>query len=93
MSELTVVIPTFNEREVIHRVIRALDHVLTDINWDVIFVDDNSPDGTAQILREIAQQRSDVRIMQRVGERVLSSACISGMLASSAPCSQLNSAN
>ena len=57
-----------------------------DVNWEVIFVDDDSPDGTASEARRLGQENGRVRCLQRIDRRGLSSACIEGMLASSAPC-------
>ena len=54
--------------------------------WEVIFVDDNSPDGTWNVVRDLARQDSRVRCIRRIGRRGLSGACIEGILASSAPC-------
>src|SRR5262249_2338660 len=51
----------------------------------VVFVDDNSPDGTWGLVRELARQDSRVRCVRRIGRRGLSGACIEGILASSAP--------
>lgn len=83
--ELAVVIPTFNERENVPLLLAALADTLTGIEWEVIFVDDNSPDGTAERVREVAVTNRRVRILERVGRRGLSSACIEGMLATPAP--------
>ena len=83
--ELAVIIPTFNERENIPELVRRLDECLKNVLWEVIFVDDDSPDGTARIARGIAQQDPRVRCIQRIGRRGLSSACVEGILASSAP--------
>ncbi|MCP4378786.1 MAG: glycosyltransferase family 2 protein [bacterium] len=83
--ELSVIVPTFNERTNISEVIRRLDSALGGIAWEVIFVDDNSPDRTADLVREIAQGDSRVRIIQRLNRRGLSTACIEGMFSSSAP--------
>jgi dolichol-phosphate mannosyltransferase len=84
-AELTVVIPTFNERGNISLLLGRLEAALAGIKWEAIFVDDDSPDGTADLLREIAQQRPDVRVIQRLGRRGLASACVEGVLSSSAP--------
>jgi dolichol-phosphate mannosyltransferase len=83
--ELTVVVPTFNERDNVRELIRRLDSTLTGCRWEVVFVDDDSPDDTAELVREIATTDYRVRSIQRIGRRGLSSAAIEGMLSSSAP--------
>jgi dolichol-phosphate mannosyltransferase len=83
--ELTVVVPTFNERDNIEPLLELLASVLEDVEWEVIFVDDDSADGTAMRVREIAARDPRVRCLQRIGRRGLSTACIEGVLASSAP--------
>jgi dolichol-phosphate mannosyltransferase len=83
--ELSVIVPTFNERANILELVQRLQQSLMGHCWEVIFVDDDSPDGTAQFVREIGQYDNRVRCIQRIGRRGLSSACIEGMLASSAP--------
>ncbi len=83
--DLAVIIPTFNEVENVERLLKKLSLVLADINWEAIFVDDNSPDGTADVVRGISIKNQHVRIVHRIGRRGLSSAVIEGFLASSAP--------
>jgi dolichol-phosphate mannosyltransferase len=83
--ELTVVVPTFNERENVLEVVQRLDSCLRGYHWEVMFVDDDSPDGTADRIREMARQDRRIRCIQRIGRRGLSSACTEGMMASSAP--------
>jgi dolichol-phosphate mannosyltransferase len=83
--ELSVVIPTYKERQNIAPLLAALETTLEGINWEVIFVDDHSPDHTADVVRSIALSNPRVRILERVGRRGLSSACIEGMMASPAP--------
>lgn len=83
--DLTIVVPTFNERDNIRELVTRLDSALADARWEVIFVDDDSPDGTADIVREIARSDLRVRCLQRIGRRGLSSAVIEGMMASAAP--------
>lgn len=84
--QLSVVVPTFNERGNVATLVQRLDAALVGISWEVIFVDDNSPDGTADAVRELARADARVRCIRRIGRRGLSGACIEGMLASSAPC-------
>ena len=55
------------------------------IAWEAIVVDDDSPDGTADLVRQIAQQKQQVRVIHRIGRRGLASACVEGVLSSSAP--------
>src|SRR5262249_16742649 len=85
LPQLSVVIPTFNERDNVTVLYRRLDAILKDVSWEVIFVDDNSPDGTWDVVRELARKDSRVRCIRRIGRRGLSGACIEGILASSAP--------
>jgi dolichol-phosphate mannosyltransferase len=84
-AELSIVIPTFNERSNVAELARRLDATLTGIQWEAIFVDDNSPDDTARVVRELSRKDGRIRVVHRIGRRGLSSACIEGMLASSAP--------
>jgi dolichol-phosphate mannosyltransferase len=84
-AELTVVVPTYNECENVVALVGRLRSVLGDIDWEVIFVDDASPDGTAERVRALALEDRRIRVIQRFGRRGLSSACVEGMLASAAP--------
>ena len=83
--ELTVVVPTFNEHDNVVPLIDLLSAALTGLAWEVIFVDDDSPDGTAAAVRDAAQRDPHVRCIQRIGRRGLAGACIEGILASAAP--------
>src|SRR6266481_7760649 len=82
---LSVVVPTFNERDNVTTLYRKLGATLRDVAWEVVFVDDNSPDGTWDVVRSLARRDSRVRCVRRIGRRGLSGACIEGILASSAP--------
>jgi len=84
-SHLAVIVPTFNERDNVTTLFRRLEAALAGVSWEVIFVDDNSPDGTWDVVRALARQDSRVRCIRRIGRRGLSGACIEGILASSAP--------
>ena len=72
---LTIVVPTYNEKLNVRPLVSLLDKALVDINWEVVFVDDDSPDGTADEVRELARTRLDVRVIHRIGRRGLSGAC------------------
>ncbi len=84
-AAVSIIIPAFNERQNIETLTDRIAAVLTDISWEVIIVDDDSPDGTAEEARRLYRRDPRVRVIQRMGRRGLSSACIEGMLASSAP--------
>ncbi|MEJ1157721.1 glycosyltransferase family 2 protein [Prosthecomicrobium sp. N25] len=83
--ELTIVVPTYNERDNVPVLIERIASVLDGVAWEVMVVDDDSPDGTASVVKAIAAQNPRVRCIRRVGRRGLSGACIEGMLASAAP--------
>jgi len=83
--ELAVVVPTFNERANVAELVRRLETVLDGIEWEVVFVDDNSPDGTADAVADLAREDRRIRVIRRIGRRGLASACAEGLLASPAP--------
>jgi len=83
--ELAVVIPTYNEIENIPVVLSAVAKALRGIEWEIVFVDDNSPDNTAGLIRDLALTNRRLRLLERIGRRGLSSACIEGILATPAP--------
>ncbi len=83
--ELTIVIPTFRERDNIAPLVELVRHALDGVAWEMVFVDDNSSDLTAQQVWDVGRSDRRVRCLKRVGRRGLSSACIEGMLSSGAP--------
>jgi dolichol-phosphate mannosyltransferase len=83
--QLSVIVPTFNERDNIVALYRKLETALAGVAWEVIYVDDNSPDGTSDAVQALARSDPRVRGLRRIGRRGLSGACIEGILASSAP--------
>ncbi|MFD1695335.1 glycosyltransferase family 2 protein [Roseibium aestuarii] len=82
--ELSIVLPTFNEAQNVPLMVDLLEKTLAGIDWEVIVVDDNSPDGTSQTGRAIARGNPRVRVIRRIGRRGLSGACVEGILSSSA---------
>ena len=85
MPELTVVIPAYRERDNVLPLLSVLEQALPRCDWEAIFVVDDAFDGTEDLVRERAQRDRRVRVIHRIGRRGLASACIEGMLASSAP--------
>jgi dolichol-phosphate mannosyltransferase len=85
VAELAVIIPTLNEYGNVAPLIERLDRVLAGVDWEAIFVDDDSTDRTREAIHEIGRRDPRVRSLHRIGRRGLASACIEGALASSAP--------
>ena len=81
---LSVIVPTYCEAENIGPTIDAIATALDGIAWEIIFVDDDSPDGTVEAVRKRGERDGRVRVMRRVGRRGLAGAVIEGMLASTA---------
>jgi dolichol-phosphate mannosyltransferase len=84
MYDLCVVIPTLNERRNIGVLLDRLHTLLEGIRYEVVVVDDDSGDGTANEVRRLSRAHPDVHVLHRIGRRGLASACIEGMLATSA---------
>jgi dolichol-phosphate mannosyltransferase len=83
--ELVVVIPTFNERDNIAPLLAKLGQALDGIRWEVVFVDDDSTDGTVTVLQQVCTTDPRVRCVRRLGRRGLASAVVEGMLSNFAP--------
>ena len=87
--QLAIILPTYNERANLRPLVARMDAALGgiggNIRWEAIYVDDNSPDGTADEARAIGLEDPRIRVIQRIGRRGLASAAIEGMLATSAP--------
>ncbi len=84
-TELTIIAPCYNERQNVRPLVDKLSECLCDIDWEIVFVDDDSPDGTSEEARNLAQVDRRVRCVQRIGRKGLSTAVIEGMLTSSSP--------
>lgn len=82
--ELAIVIPTYREVDNIVPVTRGIASALGDLPYEVIFVDDDSPDGTIQRIRQLAREDGRLRAIRRVGRRGLAGAVLEGMLSTSA---------
>jgi dolichol-phosphate mannosyltransferase len=76
--DLSLIICTLNEGAAIRGVIEEISDTLRGISHEIIVVDDNSADNTADEVMAVAAQRPNVRMHVRVGERGLSSAAIKG---------------
>ena len=81
---LTIVVPTFNESANVPVLVAAIARALAGIAWELVFVDDNSPDQTAAIAKRLGRSDARVRCIRRVGRRGLAGACVEGALSSQA---------
>ncbi len=81
---LSIVIPTYNERDNISKILEKLESSLKNIKYEVVFVDDNSPDGTSEEIEVFMKKSQNVKLIRRVGRRGLSGAIIEGIFASNA---------
>jgi dolichol-phosphate mannosyltransferase len=81
--ELAVVIPTFNECDNIRPLLARFADTLDGVRWEAVFVDDDSSDGTAELLHQLARADPRLRVIRRIGRRGLSSACVEGILSTS----------
>ena len=84
-TELSVIVPTFNERDNVGRITEALEAALAGIAYEIVFVDDDSTDGTRDALAGLAATRDHVRMIHRIGRRGLSTAVVEGMLSTTSP--------
>jgi len=83
--QLAVIVPSYNERENVALLYEKVTAALGATPFEFIVVDDNSPDGTSEVVREMARVHQNVRGIHRLGRRGLSSAVVEGILASAAP--------
>jgi len=79
---LSIIIPTLNEVDNILENISQLESILSDIDHEIIFVDDNSSDGTYELCQNIGLSNPRIRSILRTSRRGLSSAILEGMLSS-----------
>lgn len=76
MVNSLVIIPTYNERENVATVIKKLNSLNTGV--DILVVDDNSPDGTAEIVKGLQKECKNLSLLKRSGKLGLGTAYIKG---------------
>ena len=82
LRSVSIIIPSLNERENISIVVERLEALLAGRKWEAVFVDDDSRDGSLEVLMNLARTKPHVRFIRRIGRRGLSSACLEGMASS-----------
>ncbi|KKB77111.1 dolichol monophosphate mannose synthase [Devosia soli] len=83
--QLAVIVPSYNERDNIELLYEKVALALGSTPWEMIVVDDDSPDGTADVVNELSRIYANIRCLRRFGRRGLASACVEGMAVTSAP--------
>jgi dolichol-phosphate mannosyltransferase len=84
-ADLAIVVPTYREGGNISRLHALIASVLADVDWELVFVDDDSDDGSLEELAGLARSDERVRYIRRIGRRGLASACIEGTRSTKAP--------
>ncbi len=79
-ASLSIILTAFNERDNIYTIIESIIDLSLQYKLEIIAVDDNSPDGTSEVVLELARQYSFIRLVRRVGGSGLSSAIKEGLL-------------
>lgn len=82
MQSISVIIPTYNEAENVGALLAELTITLAGLEHQIIVVDDNSPDGTYQVVKEMSAKDPHVRGIRRSGKLGLASAVLEGFAAS-----------
>ncbi|NPA62370.1 MAG: glycosyltransferase family 2 protein [Methanococci archaeon] len=76
--KVSIVIPTYNERENIGKLISTLKSILENLNYEIIVVDDNSPDKTYEVVENLAKKDKNIKLIRRIGKKGLASAVVDG---------------
>ncbi len=79
-KSLSVVLPTYNERDNIQPILNEIFQVARDYCLEILIVDDNSSDGTSELVKNLAKKDPRIRLIRRVGRFGLSSAIKEGLL-------------
>ena len=77
--DLSIILPTYNEAANLPILVERLREALATLRYEIIIVDDNSPDGTYRVAQELAAEKNNITVLRRVTERGLSSAVLAGM--------------
>lgn len=75
---LSILIPTYNEKDNIEPLVRALSNIIKQ-KYEIIIVDDNSPDNTAAVVRKLSESHPNLRLLKRKQKQGLSKAIVAGV--------------
>ncbi|MFW6120260.1 MAG: glycosyltransferase, partial [Petrotogales bacterium] len=76
-NKVSVIVPTYNERDNLPELVKRLDEALTRYKYEIIVVDDDSPDKTWKIALDLSKNYP-VKVIKRIEERGLSTAVLKG---------------
>jgi len=77
--QLSIIIPTYMEAETLPKLIGRTEEALKEIDFEIIIIDDNSPDGTANIAEKLGMKFGNIRVIRRPGKLGLGSAVMDGL--------------
>ncbi|MDW8033847.1 MAG: glycosyltransferase, partial [Nitrososphaerota archaeon] len=78
-KELSLIIPTYNEAENIPELLERIEASLKNLDAEIILVDDNSPDGTANLTETLGKKYGNVKVLRRPYKKGLASAVLDGL--------------
>lgn len=78
LPELSLIVPTFNERDNLVALVQRVDRSLSSHSYELIIVDDDSPDETWKLAAEMASKDPRLKVIRRQGERGLATAVVAG---------------
>jgi cellulose synthase/poly-beta-1,6-N-acetylglucosamine synthase-like glycosyltransferase len=85
IATLSIVVPTFNEVENVAVLVEKIGTVLAGEAWDLVFIDNDSTDGTETALYDLCRKYPNIRMIRRIGRRGLLSAVVEAILSTSSP--------
>lgn len=77
---LSVIVPTYNERDNLEELAERLRSVLREVRYELVIVDDGSPDGTGELAEELAKRYGNIKVVHRPGKCGLASAVVDGLM-------------
>jgi dolichol-phosphate mannosyltransferase len=80
LLRVSIVLPTYNERGNIEALLRQLLSLQEQFDLELLVVDDDSTDGTGELVRQLARERPQLRLIRRIGRSGLASAIKEGLL-------------
>jgi len=77
--DISIIIPTLNEKENINELVKRIRESLNDIKYEIIFIDDGSKDGTIEEIEKLKEKYKNIKVIEREYRKGLSSAFLDGV--------------